>query len=110
MADEPTLRSRLKPRFRGTVLGAAVGDALGFPFEGASRSFVVAIGSEVITQYEKHRSGYFPEGQYSDDTQLSLATIEGIVEAGGVDGETLSSHYAVLWRENLIIGRRFGGR
>ena len=87
------------------MLGAAVGDALGFPFEGASRSFVMAIGSDVITQYERHRSGYFPEGQYSDDTQLSLATIEGIVEAGGVDGATLASRYAALWRENVIIGR-----
>ena len=91
MADEPTLRSRLKSRFRGTVLGAAVGDALGFPFEGSSRSFVMAIGSDAITHYEKHRSGYFPEGQYSDDTQMSLATIESIVEAGGVDGAGISA-------------------
>ncbi len=37
---EPSLKSMLRARFRGTLLGIAVGDALGFPFEGStSRSW-----------------------------------------------------------------------
>ncbi len=103
--EELSLRTRLKPRFRGTLLGGAVADALGFPFEGSSRSFMRALGNDVAERFEKHRSGYFPAGQYSDDTQLAIATMEAILESGGVDGQTVANHYVPLWRENRVIGR-----
>ncbi|MEE8143018.1 MAG: ADP-ribosylglycohydrolase family protein [Planctomycetota bacterium] len=105
MPEEPTLKSLLKTRFRGTLMGGAIGDALGFPFEGSSRSFMVAVGDEVTQRYEKHRSGYFPRGQYSDDTQMTLATVEAIVEAGGIEGESIAASFIPLWRENRIVGR-----
>ncbi|MEM7164600.1 MAG: ADP-ribosylglycohydrolase family protein [Planctomycetota bacterium] len=104
-ADEPSLRERLKPRFRGTLLGGAIGDALGFPFEGSSRFFVCALGDEAVQRFERHRSGYYAAGQYSDDTQMTLALANSIVEHGVVDGAKVAAAFVPLWRENRIVGR-----
>ncbi|MGA1489839.1 MAG: hypothetical protein ACO4B3_12650, partial [Planctomycetota bacterium] len=48
----PSLRAMLRPKFRGALLGAAVGDALGFPFEGSSRSFMAALGPDALRAFE----------------------------------------------------------
>lgn len=102
---EPTLKSLLKSRFRGTLLGGAIGDALGFPFEGCSSSFMVALGDEAIERFARHRSGYFVAGQYSDDTQLTLATVEALLEKRGFDGAAIARQFIPLWQENRIVGR-----
>lgn len=102
---EPTLKSLLRSRFRGALVGGAVGDALGFPYEGCSRSYMLALGEELTRRYEKHRTGYFPPGQYSDDTQMTLATVEAILAQGEFDGAAIAAHFVPLWRENRIVGR-----
>ncbi|MGE3166650.1 MAG: ADP-ribosylglycohydrolase family protein [Planctomycetota bacterium] len=102
---EPTLKSLLRSRFRATLLGGAIGDALGFPFEGYSSSFMAALGNEATQQFVRHRSGYFPAGQYSDDTQLTLATVEALLEQRGFDGAAIARHFVPLWRDNLVVGR-----
>lgn len=104
-ADEPSLRERMKPRFRGTLLGGAIGDALGFPFEGSSRFFLQALGKDVSRRFERHRTGYHPAGQFSDDTQMSLALASSILEEGCVDGAKVAESFVPLWRENRIVGR-----
>jgi ADP-ribosylglycohydrolase len=101
----PSLRAMLRPKFRGALLGAAVGDALGFPFEGSSRSFMAALGPDALRAFEAHRSGYFPAGQFADATQLTLATVESIIESQGFSGPALAASFLPLWRENRIIGR-----
>ncbi|MFQ5654986.1 MAG: ADP-ribosylglycohydrolase family protein, partial [Planctomycetota bacterium] len=105
MASDRSLKALLRPRFRGTILGGAIGDALGFPFEGTSRSFMVALGDDITDSFAKHRSGYFPQGQYSDDTQMTIATVEAILKAERVDGRAIADAFVPLWRENRIIGR-----
>lgn len=105
MTEEPSLKSLLRPRFRGTFLGGAIGDALGFPFEGSSPPYMMALGDAVTSRFERHRSGYFPAGQYSDDTQLTLATAAAITQAGEFSGEALAAAFIPLWRENRIVGR-----
>jgi hypothetical protein len=37
--------------------------------------------------FSKHSSGFYPLGQYSDDTQEACAVAEAIIESGGVDGQ-----------------------
>src|SRR6476620_7648595 len=71
----------MRDRFLGCLLGCAVGDALGAPYEG--------LWSHSIPDAETLLSGFaefegFPPGQYTDDTQLSLATVEAILDAGDV--------------------------
>lgn len=102
------LRELLRPRFRGTLLGLAVGDALGFPFEGSSPHYMEALGDDLTASFQRHRSGYFPAGQYSDDTQLTIATVQALLEVGDVDGERIAATFLPLWRENRIIGRGAG--
>src|SRR5438309_11001258 len=64
MASPPDLESR----FLGCLLGCAVGDALGAPFEGYWGHLLPAPDTllEDFAEFE----GY-PRGQYTDDTQLT---------------------------------------
>ncbi len=108
MSDALTLKAMLRPKFRGALLGVAVGDALGFPFEGSSHSFMAALGPDALHAFEAHRSGYFPPGQFSDDTQLTLATVESFLQEKRFSGKSLAESFLPLWRENRIIGRSPG--
>lgn len=72
-ASMPDLRSR----FRGCLLGGAVGDALGAPVEfmrtdEIRRSF----GAEGVTGYVRDGIGLI-----TDDTQMTLFTAEGLIRA-----------------------------
>ena len=91
----------MKDKFLGTILGCAVGDALGAPFEGRSRNFMQK-RDKLTSNYEKI-PGY-PLGQYTDDTQMTLALCESIINKKCVDGEDIANRFANLWRNNTIIG------
>ena len=68
----------LKSRFRGCLLGGAIGDALGFPVEFLSISSIKrSYGEKGICQL-RIRGG---EAKFSDDTQMTLFTAEGLVKA-----------------------------
>src|SRR6056297_1756487 len=65
-------------RFRGCLLGGAVGDALGAPVEFMSRT-------EILEQYGPAGiAGYAPAygglGRITDDTQMTLFTAEGLLQ------------------------------
>lgn len=68
-------------RIKGSLLGGAAGDALGYPVEfvpdHAIRDFY---GPEGITAY---RNG---QGWISDDTQMTLFTAAGILSGDGFSG------------------------
>ena len=108
MSDPMTLKAMLRPKYRGALFGVAIGDALGFPFEGSSHSFMAALGPDALHAFEAHRSGYFPPGQFSDETQLTLATVESLLAARGFRGDALAESFLPLWRENRVIGRSPG--
>ncbi len=70
----------MRDRYRGCMLGLAIGDALGQPVEflhGQDR--LDAFGPEGVGGFE---AGRFPAGSYTDDTQMSMALAEGILSAG----------------------------
>lgn len=68
-------------RFEGTVVGLAVGDALGFPVEFiGSAEIRRRYGPHGITDFVPPRS--HPLGTYTDDTQMSLATARALMRAG----------------------------
>lgn len=67
-------------RFRGCMLGLAIGDALGAPVEFMQLDEIKRrYGEQGVTGFEPW--GGFPAGTYTDDTQMSLATAEGIIRA-----------------------------
>jgi ADP-ribosylglycohydrolase len=68
-----------KSRVLGTIMGLACGDALGAPVEFTNQSALIAkYGDEGITELEE---SYGVHGAYTDDTQMSLATADGIIAA-----------------------------
>jgi len=72
MAERPTLE-----RVQGCLLGGAIGDAMGANLEflrGAELRARLQAG--VIAEYTP---GQFPAGEFTDDTQMTLFTAEGII-------------------------------
>lgn len=63
----------------GTLIGGAVGDAIGAAFEGLWSDDIPPAESLLSLFHEYH--GY-PSGQYTDDTQLTIATNQSIVQRG----------------------------
>lgn len=64
-------------RFRGCLLGGAVGDALGAPVEFMSRAEILAqFGPAGISAYAPAYGGL---GRITDDTQMTLFTAEGLL-------------------------------
>lgn len=98
MVDVPDLSSR----FRGTILGLAIGDALGAPVEFMRRGQILErYGLGGIKDLDSW--GGFPAGCYTDDTQMSLATAAGLMcgtrDGGGVRPVLQSVYRSYLeWR------------
>ena len=91
----------LKDRFLGCLLGCAVGDALGTPFEG--------LWPHSIPDDPTLLSGFaefegYPRGQYTDDTQLSMATVRSILKAGDVVPAEVARAIARLWKSSSVVG------
>lgn len=80
------------------LLGTAVGDALGMPFES-----MLANNKELTGWDGKSYGGsiyhQLGPGQYTDDTQMSLMVAESLIEKNGFDPEDLSKRY-VDWIES----------
>lgn len=81
----------VEDRIVGCFLGGALGDAWGGPFEGAASPVRFEIPARPVL---------------SDDTQLTLATCESILERGCVDPENIASHFVRWFREGRIPGYR----
>lgn len=77
----------LRDKVRGMLIGGAIGDALGMPVETWSPSKILQVHPNGITKYEspKNHKWFDPEtmksGMVTDDTQLTLATARGIINA-----------------------------
>lgn len=90
-------------KFRGTLLGGAVGDALGFAVEFMSENGIFdTYGEDGIQAYSLDPlSG---KALFSDDTQMSLFTAEGIIYAKRNLNESISLRHAIAlaYRDWLI--------
>ena len=86
--SNPVLRDKIK----GMILGVAIGDALGMPVEGHTADEAEAFFDHYSENKENPQSTYRvnrnhhwfktrESGTWTDDTQLTLATAEGIISA-----------------------------
>jgi len=67
-------------KYKGCLIGLAIGDALGGPVEGLTLGEIRSrYGVDGIRDFDEFRG--FAEGFYTDDTQMSLATAHGIIDA-----------------------------
>lgn len=75
----------LQTKFRGALLGVAVGDALGAPFEGARTA-----PPERLERLQQEPGNL----RYTDDTHMTLGMAQSLVERGGFDGEHMAATFA----------------
>jgi ADP-ribosylglycohydrolase len=89
----------------GSIVGLAVGDALGYPAEFRKREQLLAkIGPQGITDFialddPRFSRPHFvgggpPPGTFTDDTQMSIAMAEALLEAGEADIDELMNAMA----------------
>ncbi|MBX7221469.1 MAG: ADP-ribosylglycohydrolase family protein [Blastocatellia bacterium] len=95
------MEKRFESKVVGCLVGGAVGDALGAPFEG--------LWAETIPEKDELLAGYalyegFPTGQYTDDTQLTLATVESILRCRSLNPADIARSIFSLWRTEGVIG------
>ena len=67
-----------RARVRGCLLGGAIGDALGGPVEFQDGRSIVAEHPDGVRDFI---SGAWPPGTITDDTQMTLFTMEGLIRA-----------------------------
>ena len=91
----------LRDRFVGCLLGCAVGDALGAPFEGLwARS--IPDESALLSAFAEFEG--YPSGQFTDDTQLTVATVRSVVATGGVSPDHVARSIFGLFKRQEVIG------
>lgn len=92
-------------RVLGALIGAAVGDALGAPFEfGASGRYSERFPGDVIGGIgEMVGGGSFgwEAGEFTDDTQMALVLAESILARGGFDPGSVFQSWAD-WAESAV--------
>ncbi len=78
-------------RFRGCLLGLAIGDALGYPVEFLNRSELrKKFGPRGVTDFVP--SARHPAGTYSDDTQMTLAVARALLASRPDDLDDVMRH------------------
>lgn len=85
------------------LLGTAVGDALGVPFESkpADYELLTSWDSKSYLGSQHHK---LKPGQFSDDTQFSIEIAMSLLNRNGFDPEDLSARYVDLFTSGTIRG------
>jgi len=94
----------MEDKFAGSLLGLAIGDALGMPFEGM-RAQAIRQDHGLVSKFLPARG--LAAGQYTDDTKMMLCIAESILERGRVDPEDVAERF-VEWFDSGDL-RGIGG-
>lgn len=92
-------REALRDRYRGALVGAAVGDALGATLEFMSRE-------DIARQFGQLRDIvgggwlHLPKGEVTDDTQMALCIARSLAERGAFDGDDIAARFVEWYRSN----------
>lgn len=93
----PARDSTLQERYRGCLLGLAVGDALGTTLEfkrpGTFTPLTDMVGGGPFN---------LQPGQWTDDTSMALCLAESVLECGGFDPRDQMQRYVRWWREGYL--------
>lgn len=86
-------------QIRAMTLGFAVGDALGVPVEFFERE---DLDKTPVTGMRAGSTWSQPEGTWSDDTSMTLATMESIARVGHIDYDDIMKNY-VRWKDEAAF-------
>lgn len=76
---------RLRDRYRGPLLGTAVGDALGAPFEGWPH-----VDAASLRKWEQSCRPL----RWTDDTHMTIGVAESLIACSGFDGNDMAARFA----------------
>jgi ADP-ribosyl-[dinitrogen reductase] hydrolase len=95
-----------RDRFRGALLGGAIGDALGRPAEGRDRE-TVRRSYGVLRDFVPWRGWTGgPKGTVTDDTQLTVCVAESLLAGGGrLDPSDLARRFVAWLPHGRGVGR-----
>ncbi|MHA1913686.1 MAG: ADP-ribosylglycohydrolase family protein [Promethearchaeota archaeon] len=91
-------------KFQGTLIGVAIGDTLGHPFEGKDRTEIHAYFENFDDFIQEYRDIF---KTYTDDTQLTLHTAKALIQGNGFNTNNFIREY-VSWLDDPPIGPGFG--
>lgn len=86
-------------KFEGCILGGAIGDALGSGYENIKKEPV----KDTLFLFGNNEN-VEPSFGITDDTQLTLATIETIVENDGIDPAEFANKFLRLYTNRKLTG------
>ena len=84
-------------KIRDGIVGLTVGDALGVPVEFKSREYLI---ENPVTGMMGHGTYDQPKGTWSDDTSLTLATMNSIAEKKAIDLEDIMKEFVAYARQS----------
>jgi ADP-ribosyl-[dinitrogen reductase] hydrolase len=111
-AERPEVSPTRESKVIGCLLGGAIGDALGMPLTGMSRAEIAALGGvadflpaaetaaltiPLTALAEGEIDDPLAPGQWTDDTQLTLALADTLAAEGGLFVPDAWAHALVRW-------------
>lgn len=78
------------------VIGLIVGDAMGVPLEFCKREILMQNPTTEMKGYGSHD---VPKGSWSDDSSMTLATIDAIIKDGCINYNTIATNF-LEWMKN----------
>ena len=99
----------MKDRIRGAIVGVAIGDALGMPVEGLSPKTISDcygwINSYRTPKRWRKIHKNLKRGQWTDDTQLTIAIAESIIRKNSIDyNDIAGAHIGAFQSERRGVG------
>nr|WP_321225907.1 ADP-ribosylglycohydrolase family protein [uncultured Psychroserpens sp.] len=90
----------ISERFKGCIIGGAIGDAYGSAYEN-----IIKDDDSIITYYPFGKpEKLIPKWQITDDTQLTLATCEVLTENEIIDTNLFANKYLDFFKSKKIKG------
>jgi len=94
----------LLDKFQGCLMGVAIGDTLGHPFEGKLRSQIYSYFDDFKEFIQQNKSIF---RTYTDDTQLTLHLAEALIKGNGFNLNYIIREF-INWLDDPPIGPGYG--
>jgi poly(ADP-ribose) glycohydrolase ARH3 len=98
------MEKKILDKFQGCLLGVAIGDTLGHPFEGKLRSQIFKYFKN-FEEFLDSNSDLF--NTYTDDTQLTLHLTKALIKGNGFNLDYIIREF-VNWLDDPPIGPGYG--